>query len=110
DGPPLRIALSQRAARTIGAGLGTVLTTSPVPGAGPRAEVVGLYTVPDETEDFWVDLGCLAHACEYHQGDNAYWAADALVEAPDLPRLDGWSSTAEDFWRLPVDTGRLRAD
>ncbi|MFJ8165823.1 hypothetical protein ACIRBY_33575 [Streptomyces sp. NPDC096136] len=110
DGPPLRIALSQRAARTIGAGLGTVLTTSPVPGAGPRAQVVGLYAVPDETEDFWVDLGCLALACEYHEGDNAYWAADALVEAPDLPRLDGWSSTAEDFWRLPVDTGRLRAD
>ncbi|MFF4582561.1 hypothetical protein [Streptomyces sp. NPDC001389] len=110
DGPPLRIALSQRAARTIGARLGTVLTTSPVPGAGPRAEVVGLYTVPDETEDFWVDLGCLDLACEYHQGENSYWAADALVEAPDLPRLDGWSSTAEDFWRLPVDTGRLRAD
>ncbi|MCF3182989.1 hypothetical protein IPZ70_24040 [Streptomyces polychromogenes] len=110
DGPPLRIALSQRAARTIGARLGSVLTTSPVPGGGPRAEVVGLYTVLDETEDFWVDLGCLAFACEYHQGDNAYWAADALTGAADLPRLDGWSSTAEDFWRLPVDTGRLRAD
>ncbi|MFF4371580.1 hypothetical protein [Streptomyces sp. NPDC001594] len=110
DGPPLRIALSQRAARTIGAGLGTVLTTSPAPGGGPRAEVVGLYTVPDESEDFWVDLGCLAFACEYHQGENSYWAADALVGAADLPRLDGWSSTAEDFWRLPVDTGRLRAD
>ncbi|GAA0317962.1 FtsX-like permease family protein [Streptomyces polychromogenes] len=110
DGPPLKIALSQRAARTIGARLGSVLTTSPVPGGGPRAEVVGLYAVADETEDFWVDLGCLAFACAYHQGDNAYWAADALVGAADLPRLDGWSSTAEDFWRLPVDTGRLRAD
>ncbi|MFH7598973.1 hypothetical protein WDV06_28340 [Streptomyces racemochromogenes] len=110
DGPPLRIALSQRAARTIGAGLGTVLTTSPVPGGGPRAEVVALYTVPDETEDYWVDLGCLAFACEYRRDDNIYWGADALVGAADLPRLDGWSSTAEDFWRLPVETGRLRAD
>ncbi|MFD8143661.1 hypothetical protein [Streptomyces sp. NPDC059708] len=110
DGPPLKIALSQRAARTIGARVGTVLTTSPVPGGGPRAEVVGLYTVADEADEFWVDLGCLAFACEYHQGENSYWAADALVGAADLSRLDGWSSTAEDFWRLPVDTGRLRAD
>ncbi|RPF29727.1 putative ABC transport system permease protein [Streptomyces sp. Ag109_G2-6] len=110
DGPPLRIALSQRTARTIGARVGSVLTTSSVPGGGPRAEVVGLYTVADESEDFWVDLGCLAFACEYHQGENSFWGADALVGAADLPRLDGWSFTAEDFWRLPVDTGRLRAD
>ncbi|MEU8435166.1 hypothetical protein AB0F18_20015, partial [Streptomyces sp. NPDC029216] len=109
SGPPLRIALSQRAARTIGARLGSVLTSSPVPGGGPRVEVVGLYAVREETEDFWVDLGCLAFACEYHEGDNTYWAADALVGASDLPRLPGWSPTAEDFWRLPVDTGRLRA-
>ncbi|MBW5482652.1 hypothetical protein, partial [Streptomyces bambusae] len=110
DAPPLQIALSQHAARTIGARLGSVLATAPVLGGTPRAEVVGIYTVPDETEDFWLDLGCLTRACERTSGERLFWVADALVGAGDLPRLDSWSRTAMDFWRLPVDIGPMRAD
>ncbi|MFE5766937.1 hypothetical protein ACFQ7O_00990 [Streptomyces sp. NPDC056485] len=107
---PLQIALSTRAAETLGARLGSVLTSVPQFHDTPSVEVVGLYTVPDETEDFWADLGCLARACEHYTGENLSWDVDAFVGAGDLDRLDSWGRTAVDFWRLPVDIGRLRAD
>lgn len=107
---PLRIALSQRVAETLGARLGSVLTSTPLVEGTPSVEVVGLYSVRDETEDFWVDMGCLVRACEHYNGENLSWDADALIGAGDLDRMDTWGRTAEDFWRLPVDIGRLRAD
>lgn len=108
--PPIQIALSRGAAETIGARLGSVLKTSSGAADAPSAEVVGLYTANDATEDFWLDLGCLNRACEHYSGDKLSWDADAFVGAGGLARLDTWGRTAEDFWRLPVDTGRMRAD
>ncbi|KOU13479.1 hypothetical protein ADK52_38545 [Streptomyces sp. WM6372] len=108
--PPMQIALSRSAAETIGARLGSVLKTSTVTGGAPSAEVVGLYTAIDETEDFWAELGCFNRACEHYTGDKLSWDADAFVGAGSLGRLDTWGRTAEDFWRLPVDVDRLRAD
>ncbi|MEU0398897.1 hypothetical protein ABZ318_01355 [Streptomyces sp. NPDC006197] len=108
--PPLQVALSERAARTLGARLGSVLQSESVSDDTPSVEVVGLFTVPDETDDFWVDLECLAHACEHRNGENLSWDVDAFVGAGDLDRLGTWGHTAEDFWRLPVDVDRLRAD
>ncbi|MFD3700404.1 hypothetical protein ACFWUZ_30495 [Streptomyces sp. NPDC058646] len=110
DMPPLQVALSQRAAETLGARLGSVLKSAPLFGGTPSVEVVGLYAVPDETDDFWVDLPCLARACEHYNGENLSWDVDALVGAGDLGRIDTWGRTAENFWRLPVDVGGLRAD
>ncbi|UUY46379.1 hypothetical protein NRK68_03600 [Streptomyces yangpuensis] len=108
--PPLQVAMSQQAARTIGARVGSVLRSAPLVDGTPSVEVVGLYSVPDETEDFWVDLDCLPRACKTFAGDSYLWEADALIGAGDLERMDLWGHDAEDFWRLPVDVGRLRAD
>ncbi|MFJ3913596.1 hypothetical protein [Streptomyces vinaceus] len=108
--PPMQIALSRGAAETIGARLGSVLKTATVTGGAPSAEVVGLFTAIDESEDFWTELGCFNRACEHYTGDKLSWDADAFVGAGSLGRLDSWGRTAEDFWRLPVDVGRLRAD
>ncbi|MFE3580716.1 hypothetical protein [Streptomyces vinaceus] len=108
--PPLQIALSRSAAETIGARLGSVLKTATVSGGAPSAEVVGLFTAVDETEDFWTELGCFNRACEHYTGEKLSWDADAFVGAGSLGRLDSWGRTAEDFWRLPVDVDRLRAD
>uniref|UniRef100_UPI0004C88894 hypothetical protein n=1 Tax=Streptomyces sp. NRRL S-378 TaxID=1463904 RepID=UPI0004C88894 len=108
--PPLQVALSQEAARTIGARVGSVLKSAPLVDGTPSVEVVGLYSVPDETEDFWVDLDCLPRACKTFVGESYLWEADALIGAGDLERMDLWGHDAEDFWRLPVDVGRLRAD
>ncbi|MFJ6779128.1 hypothetical protein [Streptomyces yangpuensis] len=108
--PPLQVALSQEAARTIGARVGSVLKSAPLVDGTPSVEVVGLYSVPDETEDFWVDLDCLPRACKTFVGESYLWEADALIGAGDLERMDLWGHDAADFWRLPVDVGRLRAD
>ncbi|MCX4695400.1 hypothetical protein [Streptomyces sp. NBC_01408] len=112
DMPPLQVALSQRAAETLGARLGSVLKSTPLFDDAPSVEVVGLYTVPDESEDFWgwADLGCLARACEHYNGENLSWDVDALIGAGDLDRIYTWGRTAENFWWLPVDVGGLRAD
>ncbi|MFI0204616.1 hypothetical protein [Streptomyces sp. NPDC016734] len=108
---PLHVALSQKAAATLGARVGSVLTTAPRVDGTPSVEVVGLFTVLDESDDFWVDnLGCIARACEHYSGESLSWHVDALVGTGDLDRMSTWSRTAEDFWRLPVDVGRLRAD
>ncbi|MEU9374432.1 hypothetical protein AB0D94_11760 [Streptomyces sp. NPDC048255] len=108
--PPLQVALSQPAAETLGARLGSVLKSAPLADGTPSVEVVGLYAVTDRTEDFWADLDCLPSACEHRIGENLAWDVDALIGAGDLGRMDTWGRTAEDFWRLPVDVGRLRAD
>ncbi|MFF9850829.1 hypothetical protein [Streptomyces litmocidini] len=108
--PPLQVALSERAARTLGARLGSVLRSRPLSDDTPSVEVVGLFDVPDETEDFWVDLECLARACKHYNGENLSWDVDAFVGAGDLDRMGVWGHSTQDFWRLPVDVDRLRAD
>ncbi|MGW3323221.1 hypothetical protein [Streptomyces virginiae] len=111
EAAPLQVALSQKAAATLGARVGSVLTSESRVEGTPSVEVVGLYAVLDETDDFWRDnLGCLARACEHFYNESLAWDVDALVGTGDLDRMAGWSRTAEDFWQLPVDVGRLRAD
>ncbi|KJS52019.1 hypothetical protein VM98_33955, partial [Streptomyces rubellomurinus subsp. indigoferus] len=39
-----------------------------------------------------------------------HWATSGFVDGGSLPALARWGSTAENFWRLPVDTPSLRAD
>ncbi|MGW7333981.1 hypothetical protein ACWGIU_36355, partial [Streptomyces sp. NPDC054840] len=108
---PLQVVLSQKAAATLGARVGSVLKTASRVDGTPSVEVVGLYAVLDESEDFWSDnLGCLARACEHYYDESLAWDVDALVGTGDLDRMSTWSRTAEDFWRLPVDVGHLRAD
>ncbi|MFG2485484.1 hypothetical protein ACGFSI_22345 [Streptomyces virginiae] len=108
---PLQVALSQKAAATLGARVGSVLKIASRVGSTPSVEVVGLYAVLDETDDFWTDnLGCLARACEHFYNESLAWDVDALVGTGDLDRMSTWSRTAEDFWQLPVDVDHLRAD
>ncbi|MFJ9943211.1 hypothetical protein [Streptomyces erythrochromogenes] len=108
--PPLQVALSRQAAETIGARVGSVLASAPLVDGTPSVEVVGLFSVPDETGDFWVGLDCLPRACKKTVGESYLWEADALIGAGDLDRMDLWGRDAQDFWRLPVDVDRLRAD
>ncbi|OKK17387.1 hypothetical protein AMK16_21315 [Streptomyces sp. CB00455] len=110
-GGPVPVALSRSASQTLNAPLGTVLDT-PVSLAGPvRAEVVGLYDVTDPADVYWSDLLCLTKSCQTFTPDSKrYWQTAALVGADALDRLDGWGTAGEFFWRLPVDTGVLRAD
>ncbi|MFE7180522.1 hypothetical protein [Streptomyces erythrochromogenes] len=108
--PPLQVALSRQAAETIGARVGSVLASAPLVDGTPSVEVVGLFSVPDEADDFWVGLDCLPRACKKTVGESYLWEADALIGAGDLDRMDLWGHDAQDFWRLPVDVDRLRAD
>ncbi|MFD4913389.1 hypothetical protein ACFWNR_09210 [Streptomyces virginiae] len=111
EAAPLQVVLSQKAAATLGARVGSVLKSESRVDGTPSVEVVGLYAVLDETDDFWTDnLGCLARACEHFYNESLAWDVDALVGTGDLDRMAAWSRTAEDFWQLPVDVGRLRAD
>ncbi|WP_030848782.1 hypothetical protein [Streptomyces sp. NRRL F-4474] len=108
--PPLQVALSRQAADTIGARVGSVLASAPLVDGTPSVEVVGLFSVPDETDAFWVGMDCLPRACKKFAGDSYLWEADAFIGAGDLDRMDLWGHDAQDFWRLPVDVDRLRAD
>ncbi|MFD7394351.1 hypothetical protein ACFV60_04825 [Streptomyces virginiae] len=111
EAAPVQVVLSQKAAATLGARVGSVLRSETRVDGTPSVEVVGLYAVLDETDDFWTDnLGCLARACEHFYNESLAWDVDALVGTGDLDRMAAWSRTAEDFWQLPVDVGRLRAD
>ncbi|MEW2415464.1 hypothetical protein AB0953_17340 [Streptomyces sp. NPDC046866] len=111
---PVPVALSQKASQTLNAPLGTVVETLPdLSGVPRKAEVVGLYAAVDEDDVYWTELPCLTHACALRTTTSPpkpYWQTAALVGADALDRLAPWGESAEDFWRLPVDTGALRAD
>ncbi|MFD4245943.1 hypothetical protein ACFWP3_30765 [Streptomyces sp. NPDC058525] len=112
-GGPLPVALSRSASETLKAPLGTVLETAPGISGTLRAEVVGLYDAADPDDVYWTDLPCLTRACETRTRDTlpkVFWQTSALVGADGLGRIAPWGEGIEYFWRLPVDTGVLRAD
>ncbi|WP_030157961.1 hypothetical protein [Streptomyces sp. NRRL S-244] len=112
-GGPVPIALSQQAAQTLGVRVGTVLESIASSSDPMSAEIVGLYRATDEDDVFWAGLPCLTRACQANTSTvppQRYWQTAALVGPDGLDRLGPWGNGAEDFWRLPVDTGRLRAD
>ncbi|MET9464669.1 hypothetical protein ABZY44_07550 [Streptomyces sp. NPDC006544] len=113
-GGPIPVALSQSAARSIGARLGMVLEST---ASGPEvlhAEVVGLYAANDEADVYWTDLACLTDACLSRTPSKpplTYWQTAGLIGPESLDRLGEWGEgKARDFWRIPVDTTNLRAD
>ncbi|WP_406367814.1 hypothetical protein [Streptomyces sp. NBC_01546] len=112
-GAPVPVALSRSASETLKAPLGTVLESTPSISGTLRAEVVGLYDATDPADVYWTDLPCLTKACQNRTTDSlpkVYWQTAALVGADGLDRIGAWGEGAEYFWRLPVDTGVLRAD
>ncbi|MER5730593.1 hypothetical protein ABT084_20065 [Streptomyces sp. NPDC002138] len=116
EGQPIPVALSKRASEAMAAPLGTVLQTDPDGPQAPvvdRAVVVGLYVANDEADPVWTGLPCLSRACTGNTGGKeprTYWHAGALAGADDLPRVAAWGKGGTEFWRLPMDTSRLRAD
>ncbi|MEV7028065.1 hypothetical protein, partial [Kitasatospora sp. NPDC093558] len=108
-GQPLPIAISKAGADTIGIKLGDVLDNG-TEFAGPvRSKVVGLYRANDADDPYWDDLDCLTRAC----APTGAWTTGGVVDGSDLGALLAWGSNrkeAHHFWRLPVDTGVLRAD
>lgn len=108
---PLPIVISKKAAETIHVKLGDVIDNG-VEGSGARRTtvVVGLYQVNDPKDPAWEDLGCPTRACLRTDPEHEHWATSGFVDGASLPALAHWGSTAEDFWRLPVDTASLHAD
>ncbi|MFD7593890.1 hypothetical protein ACFV6D_12760 [Kitasatospora sp. NPDC059812] len=109
---PLPIVLSRTAADTVGIKLGDVVDSGTGGPTGRRTAVVtGFYRVKDPLDPFWDGLGCPDRACLNlgTNGDNR-WRTTGFVDGASLSALTGWGQTVEDFWRLPVDPGSLRAD
>ncbi|MER5486276.1 FtsX-like permease family protein [Streptomyces sp. NPDC002812] len=114
-GSPIPIVMSQSAAKTIGIRVGMVLESATGRALTTmKAEVVGLYVANDDAEDYWTDFTCLLRAClnmTTTQPPQAFWRTEALVGAEALDPLPEWGDgDSKDFWRIPVDTGTLRAD
>ncbi|WP_327673266.1 hypothetical protein [Kitasatospora sp. NBC_00458] len=113
-GRPVQIALGKSTADTVGIRLGDVLNTAAsVDGEAPQVEVVGLFAARSVDDPYWADLPCPVQACLTHTTDSlpkAYWKTAGLIAGGSLDRLDTWSPGAQDFWRVPIDVGHLRAD
>ncbi|WP_330294865.1 hypothetical protein [Streptomyces sp. NBC_00503] len=113
-GGPIPVALSQSAARSIGARVGMVLEAAAGSSGPLEAEVVGLYAANDEADVYWTDLACLTRACLSPTPTRpplTYWQTAGLIAPESLDRLGEWGQgKARDFWRIPVDTRNLRAD
>ncbi|WP_371495920.1 hypothetical protein OG871_09565 [Kitasatospora sp. NBC_00374] len=106
------VALATAAAKAIGAGLGAVLDGGTNMDGRQLVQVVGLYAA-DPADEVWTGLPCLLRACLNTDDDippRTFWQTAALVGPESLPALRPWGVQSEDFWRLPVDTGALRAD
>ncbi|MEY9968909.1 putative ABC transport system permease protein [Streptacidiphilus sp. MAP12-16] len=117
DAPPgsgvVQIALARDAARTLGVRLGQVLHSVPLADTAMSVQVVGLYTADDPTDRFWAGLSCATGACREQAPGGAppptFWSATALVGQDSVAAIGPWSGLqAQDFWRLPVDSARLR--
>ncbi|MFD9405989.1 hypothetical protein ACFWBN_03040 [Streptomyces sp. NPDC059989] len=111
---PIQVALSRKASERVKAPLGTVLESRPTISGTALAEVVGIYDA-DPEDVYWTDLPCLTAACQTVTTSTkgppqVYLDTAALVDAESVARLDSWGEGTEYFWRLPVDTGVLRAD
>lgn len=104
-GAPLPVALAKSAAETLDARVGTVLKTQSAVGTPFLAEIVGLYAADDPADVYWDGLPCPTAACL-----TPTWRVTALVGAEGVERLGEWGGTVRDFWRLPLDTGKVRAD
>ncbi|MFF3598377.1 hypothetical protein [Kitasatospora indigofera] len=112
DGP-IPVALAAEAAATLGARVGSVLVAPSSVGVPLRAEVVGLYRAADPAEDYWTGLSCLTEACLSLTNvlpAESFWTTAGLVGPESVDRLPDWGVRAEDFWRLPLDPGGMRAD
>ncbi|MGW1638076.1 hypothetical protein [Streptomyces lavendulae] len=104
-GAPLPVALAKSAAETLDARIGTVLKTQSAVGTPFLAEIVGLYAADDPADVYWDGLPCPTAACLTPR-----WWVTALVGAEGAERLGEWGGPVQDFWRLPLDTGAVRAD
>ncbi|WP_234333648.1 hypothetical protein, partial [Streptomyces lavendulae] len=104
-GAPVPVALAKSAAETLDARIGTVLKTQSAVGTPFLAEIVGLYAADDPADVYWDGLPCPTAACLTPR-----WWVTALVGAEGVERLGEWGGTVQDFWRLPLDTGAVRAD
>ncbi|MFE2268575.1 hypothetical protein ACFXB4_05000 [Streptomyces lavendulae] len=104
-GAPVPVALAKSAAETLDARIGTVLKTQSAVGTPFLAEIVGLYAADDPADVYWDGLPCPTAACLTPR-----WWVTALVGAEGVERLGEWGGTVQDFWRLPLDTGKVRAD
>ncbi|MFJ1708280.1 hypothetical protein [Kitasatospora sp. NPDC088346] len=111
DGP-VPVALSQAVADTLGARVGAVLDGGTNMAGRQLVQVVGLYAA-DPADPVWTGLPCLVKACvdtDQEIPPRRFWQAAALTGPESLPAFRAWGVQSEDFWRLPVDTGALRAD
>ncbi|MFG2874468.1 hypothetical protein ACGFYU_05545 [Streptomyces sp. NPDC048337] len=111
---PIQVALSRKASEKLKAPLGTVLESRATIAGPGLAEVVGIYDA-DPEDVYWTDLPCLTTACQTLTTSNSgpprrYLDTAALIDADSVSRLESWGEGTEYFWRLPVDTGVLRAD
>ncbi|MET8749952.1 hypothetical protein ABZW32_07665 [Streptomyces sp. NPDC004667] len=104
-GAPLPVALAKSAAETLDARIGTVFKTQSAVGTPFLAEIVGLYAADDPADVYWDGLPCPTAACL-----TPTWRVTALVGAEGVERMGEWGGTVRDFWRLPLDTGTVRAD
>ncbi|WP_416875049.1 hypothetical protein [Kitasatospora sp. SC0581] len=109
DGP-LPIALSQQAAEAINIKVGDVIESGTDGPVALRTTVTGLYRVNDPQDPFWEGLGCPSRACLGVKGEDAWYWTSGFVDGGSLTALARWGSSGQNFWRLPVDPGSLRAD